>query len=141
MEMNEFDEILTFSAHDTRALFLKDRLKTQNVEFLWRETTAYNEPGYELKIRKKDLEKVDLILRELSRETGSADPESPSVFGKIRKLTGFMAWTTVLLTIAFLVYIAALISKGELPQIAWSAVIFMVAVLVFYIYYGIKNRN
>ena len=126
-------------------LVLKDQLDANKIEYLLRDTTAYMESGIELKIRKQDFEKVDKLLKQITQNSQRIENvdsrETPSVFGKIRLLTNWIKWTAILITAVLLVYMVNLILKGELPQLAWTAIIFMTAFLGLWIYLEKRSKH
>ena len=143
--MNDHTEIFIFSSDDMSLLVLKDQLDANKIEYLLRDTTAYMESGIELKIRKQDFEKVDKLLKQITQNSQRIENvdsrETPSVFGKIRLLTNWIKWTAILITAVLLVYMVNLILKGELPQLAWTAIIFMTAFLGLWIYLEKRSKH
>ena len=100
------------------------------------------EPGIELKIKKQDFEKVDNLLKGIAQNSRTIEKtysgETPSIFGKIRLLVNWITWSVILMTSLLLSYMSHLILKGELPQLAWTAILFMTVFLGFWIY--LENR-
>jgi len=64
--MNDFTEILFFSAADSKLFILRQKLKLEKIDFVFRETTTFMEPAVEIRIKKNDIERVDKILNEVS---------------------------------------------------------------------------
>jgi hypothetical protein len=139
--MDDKTEILTFQTSDIRVGVLTSRLDSLNIKYDLRETTAFMESAYQLKVSKDNVATVDSILNEITEWNSSNENDTSSIFGKIRKVGVYLTWLTILSATGLLIYITWLIVNGELPKIALTGIVFMTFVLGFIAYLELKKKE